>query len=309
MAYIAANLQDYEKTYRDLDSPMLIVQQIPAVPAIAKWVESAQVGAGSLATWTDRTDADYPIGRAWDGLPGLDTRPDSTSSSIWYLCFDIDVNSVEIDCAMIIGHQLGTDAATGVELEIADDADFSTNLFTVTNWSAPSDNTRLVDIDLRTSGATEAERISSLRYARFKFTKGAPWTPKINEVILGRRYQLKHQPQRPHNPERFLRNAARVRTEGGVVHSTLYSQNQFELRAALLAHETTHIDDIVNFHTGCRGPMAYLPNPNTDTQRVYLMTIENDVADFDYTGWSRREGSVDAIEQGPESYFAKVELG
>jgi hypothetical protein len=261
MAWSFADVSADEQTWMASDYPLLAVQTIPVSPTYKKWVESAVVGANNITNWVDRVLTGYPIRRAYDWYTQYPTRFNvATADTTWYLAFDFG-SAITFDCAFLIGHNLKTVAATTVELAISDDNTFRTSLTTIGDFGTPTDDTRLQDLSLahaadggRThdTGADAGPNRYTAQYAWLKIGKGVNFvvSADVGELVLGRRYQTKSNPLNPYDDISLHDERSDARTKGGVVHSTIYHQNRFDLDAEFLAWETARITDFETLPVG-----------------------------------------------------------
>jgi hypothetical protein len=295
MAWTSADVGANELAWLAADKPLFAVQAIPPAPTTVKWVESAQVGAGNIGTWTDRTLAANPTSRAYDWRPDLDTRIDATAAATWYLAMDLGA-LVEFDCAFLIGHNFGTLSLTTVQIQIADDNAFSGNLTTVADFGSPASDNRLHDLVLG------ANKRYSARYVWLKLSKGANFTPQLGEIILGRRYQMKTRPSVGFDPDKRHREAVIQKTESGIKQKTVYYSGEFSLDANFVVHEDDRIDDVQSLYDGAETGYVWIWEPHTSPQSWNLMIADDDL-DMPSIEWTARSVNLTAVEQGPEAFM------
>jgi hypothetical protein len=281
------------------DNPMLLTQAIPVSPGTAQWTTVGTVAAADL------TDSDYPARRAYDGKSHLDTRSDGTAASTWYYVLDLGSTGIEFDAVALMGHNFGTLSLTTVQLQVADSADFATNLRTTADFGAPSDDTRLIDLAIaHTAGA---DRYEDVQYARLKLSKGSNFTPQLGELMLLRRRQLNRRPRYPFDPTALMEEAGITRSKGGVVNKTLHHERRFDLNAVFRAHETTYITDLIAWFRATRGPFVWIYEPSSAPDTWQLMMRLNQMS-FPTQGFAKRELTLAAEEQGPERFYLDVEV-
>jgi len=304
MAWSSAALASYETARLALDKPLIAAQAIPVSPSYAKWVEEAQVAAGNITTWTDRSATANPARRAYDGYPGYITKQSGTNDDIWYYCLDLGALTA-FDCAFLVGHNAGTlGLVNDLVLQVADDNAFSTNLTTVGNFGQPSDDTRVADLTLVDGGTTS--RITA-QYVWLKWDKtGTNITPEIGELILGRRRQLEYKPIRPYDEYALSESSELVDTKGGVIHKSLYARRGRELAGDLWVTDSTYLADLVAFFRACRGPFVWVENPSSAAASWNLMMREGGLS-IPQTDANLRKWAISAMEQGDESYYLDVE--
>lgn len=177
MAYSSVAIAGDELTALNLDRPMLVGSHLMRDEFDPDTTGNVWTKVGST-TSADETLAGYPAYRAWDGhaYTGLYTTPDSNSTE-WFYTLAL-AGTADFDVVCLWGENL--DTATRVKLEIADDADFLTNLLVVVNASPATRLTQVL-----------ASRYSGVQYARLRISSGGGGiAPRLNEVWIGRRRQL-----------------------------------------------------------------------------------------------------------------------
>lgn len=299
MAVSSAALAGYEYTRMADDKPILAPQRIPISPLVARWTE---VGA---TTSTDRTLSTAPSRWVYDGRPGLASTPDATSSSTWYLVFDLAAAGIEFDCCGIMGHNFGTLALTTVQLQVADDAAFSSNLKTLADFGSPSNDDRLASIELYHTGSA-ALRYGGVRYLRIKLSRATPFTPEIGELLIGRRRQLAFKAQRPFDVYALSENSEISETDSGVLHKVTYSRRAYELAAEFWVTTAAHRLDLVEFFRECRGLFMWWENP-ASAPAAWHMMMRGGPFVMPRIGVNRYQNRLSAREQGPEQFYLDVE--
>lgn len=317
MAWSFTDLDSDYQTWLGKDYPILLAQVIPREPLYSKWVEEAQIVAGSIATWTDRSATANPALRAYDRLPGPLTKQSGTNDDVWYYALDLNT-TYSFSWAGIINHNLGTlDLGNDVLLQIADDNDFSTSLTTVGNFGTPTanDDTRLSDISLahdadggraHDTGADAGPNVYTAQYVWLKIDKtGTNITPQIGELILGTRYQMRCNPQNPYDEDRLHDGATSIVT-GSVTHKQYQYQNQFILDALFEAWETARIADFKSWFKQARGSFIWIPKPNSAPDNWYIISKQDDLA-MPAAEFTERSVRITGAEQGPEATFLENE--
>ena len=326
MAWSFTDLLAYEENRFALDKPLIAVQAIaralwlPPISGHSKWIRDADYPT-TVAAATDRAEAEYPSVRAYDGYSGLTTRPDSSpSDDVWYYAIDAGGGqTITFDCAFILYHNFGTvGGLQPIEIEIADDAGFTTSLTTVGTIPAPSvgDDSRLATLDLShgadgsrthdTAADAGPNRYTS-QYVRLKLEKtGFSWQPQIGELILGRRRQLEYVPDRPYDRYMMSEVAETTVSINGLVSKTVYSRRGFELAGDLRVENQFRQNDLIAFFRECTGPFVWIENPNTAPESYQLM-IRDGGFSMPTVEANMRTHRLAAIEQGPESLYLDVE--
>lgn len=173
----------------------------------AQQAEGASVvrwnGTGSFAT-ADDTATGYPGSRAYDRAGRTMTKP-ATARLAQYLLLDLGSTwAGEVDFVALIGHNAGAisgdgNGALSLNVDIADDSTFATNLQTVWSQTVAADtkNQRLVSttgtgpvLGISHTG-TVALRYTAARFWRLKLSRAAgTFVPQVGELWLARRRQL-----------------------------------------------------------------------------------------------------------------------
>jgi len=303
MAYSTANISAADLAYLAADKPILGSQAIPAAPTACIWHNSGST--------TDRTSATYPARRAYDGFGGLVTKPTTASEDkVWYYSMDLAAAGVEFDFVAILGHNFGTlhgGGALTVTLEVDDASNFATCVSIPITTTTGTGNTRIVALVLDHVAAT-AKRYSAVRYARLKITRGATnFTPEIGELVLGRRLQMYHKPDVPYDTYSLHGNKEVSITQGGVVHSSVFSKGRRQLSASWRNDSTTLQAAISAWVTATSyktRPFVWIENPYSAPASWHLMVPDD--ADFNMPLEEQpaiRTFELEATEQGPESHY------
>lgn len=301
MAASSESLSSYETARLALDKPLLATNAIPKHPAEAKWVLHSDIGSGDITTWIDRSAAVAPARRAYDGYPGLITTPGVSGTYIFHYVLDLG-SLVEFDCAFVIGHNAGTIGLDDMDIQVADDGAFTTNVVEVADWN-PSDyanDQRLAVLSL--SGG----RITA-RYVRLRYIKNTgSFVPKLGELILGRRRQLEYRPIRPYDTYALSEESSFKKNPNGVITKTIYSRRGRQLTGDLWVTDDTYLDDIAAFFRQCTGPFVWIENPNSAPSSWHFMMRDGPLS-IPQTDAGLRNYRLVGDEQGPESMYLDVE--
>lgn len=295
MAYNQSSLSSDEIAWKAADYPLIAPNVTPIAPSVARW------NTAGTTTDTDRTLSTNPARRAYDGFVSTDTRTDGTAASTWYYVLDFGSGGeIEIDCAFIIGHNFGTLSLTTVTLEIADDANFSSNLLEIGDFGTPGVDTRLRDVNFNSNN-----RYSNVRYLRLKLSRGSNFTPELHEIILGRRRQFKVRPRNPFDPDRKVDQKQTTRTMGGESQTVIFSRGMMELDARVQLWEDDRISDIKSFYDdlNVRNQFVWVWEPGTASAQFRLMNYDNEGLSLPSADYTEREFAIRGSEQGPEEYF------
>lgn len=264
---------------------------------------------GSFAAGSDETDADYPTTRLYDGFTHLATRPDAQQNT-WYLIMDLKAascNSVAI--------WLRTTSATTLSFQTADDNAFTTNLTTLATWSISSSlpsgeflNTRRASFSLD-DGSNSHSQVSTLRYARWKFT-GTAILPQVTECWVADGI---HARQNPSYPWPVDYEDASV---GDFVSDTLRRKRyvQWARRKRIAVDFPLDVDARISEYSGffstqniAAEGFVWSDAPNDDENRVHLMKLEAPISDILESETNTRTARIVAVEQGP--FYAGEDAG
>lgn len=307
MAISSAALAAWETADLAKDYPILGPNAIPVSPSSCIWSESGNVGA------TDRTLTGYPTKRAWDGYPDLVTTPDTTATATWYLVFDFGAGGINFDFVAVNGHNWNTAAVDDVYLQMDSAGTFNSGPggdpeADITLLSSPADDLRFMELDVHHTGSVPL-RYSSIRYLRLKFTHTGNFTtePTVGSLFLGRRRQMHHMPNIPYDKDNLHKDASQIRTAGGVTDTTVWSERRFDLHAEFTESEDTYKANIKAFARSCRSSFVWIFEPSTAPDSWHQMELTSFDFDFPVAGWTEQTAVIEAIEQGPESYYLDQE--
>ena len=293
--------------------------------ASGSWVDSAPAGG------SNRTSTTYPTSRAWDGVLYADTRPtgaEGTEGSglntryVYYLLAELDESSNAthtIDTVMVrpLNVSAWPDVAT-VEVQIADNSSFSTNLVTLSSFSgAALADRKLLDTNLTTgAGANLWGRFTSVRYARLRISSTVSWgtvRPQIGEWVMGRRRQLGHNPRIPHDERPLLSVVSDFTAQSQATSRYVFARGASNKEVGLMPQTsgTYAIDEIDTIRSwfaesdyGAR-PFLYLePAVTGQTQKAYWMMLEEPALTMPLNGPFHRSTTLAMREQPP---FASAE--
>ena len=267
-------------------------------------------GTSGTISSTQEEDADGPVEYIFDGATHLQTYPDETNTTGWTLA--IRTSPIEFDFIAIMNTNLATHSFGNMTVQISDEPTFAVNdaesgVPATTISSVGEADGRKVDFTLFHTGSA-ARRYSDVEYIRFTWASPSPaQIPKIGEIILGRRYQLKRQPDRPFDNHALSGDIVRSTSASGVITSTERSFGAFSLNGNWPIEDTSDQADIIAFHKATRGgarPFVWCQNPSTAPNSFHYMYLDDPSLAFPQTGPYVRPLSLAATEQGPH-YLAE----
>lgn len=266
-----------------------------------------RTGTATWAAGSDGTATLGPVDFLADGFTDQRSYPNA-SADPWTLLFDFGAAGVDFDSIAILYHNYSSIAGMVVTVDIADSTNFVTNVQTIATWTPGTSTKRLVALELDHGGGTSIFEYTTVRYMRIVQNPTAGAVPRIGEVFVGSRKQLKHNPSIPWD-ERARSSAWEENvTYGGRKNRVVHHRGRRRLAAALKPAEAPYIDDLWDLYKtdtqhGTQ-PFLWIDKPNTDPQGAALMMMD---ADFDYPrgGPNHRDLTLLAEEQGP--HFVDLE--
>ena len=261
---------------------------------------------GTVASATDE-DANRPARRVGDGLPGLQTTTNASGTQ-FSLVLQFAVG-IEFDFIGFLNHNLETLNCTSLTTEVADDAAFTTNLQTIStlNPSLEASDRRIADLELTHLGGS-ALRYSNVEYIRIAITCNSGF-PEIGQVVLGRRYQLKHEPNRPWDPDQNVSSLDRFESRAGVITDTPRFRGRRLIAANLNPDETDKKQDLIDWWADINQgalPFVWIDKPNSLPSDFYFMKVpaQDPTFDFPFVLPFVREFTLRGVEQGP-TFFSQ----
>lgn len=301
MAWSSAELSATELSRFVADKPIIGVNAL-----ISGYVANGGVwskGVTGTISSTQEEDADGPVEHVFDGMTHLQSYPDETNTTGWTLA--IRTTPIEFDFVALINTNFATHSFGTTTVQIADNSAMSTNLQTI--GAIGEADGRRVDFTLFHTGSV-ARRYSNVEYIRLTLASPSPaQIPKIGEIILGRRYQLKRQPDRPFDDHALSGDVVRSTSASGVITSTERSFGAYNLSGNWPIEDTSDQDDIIAWHKAIRGgahPFFWCRQPTTAPHSFRYMYLDEARLDFPQTGPNVRPLSLAATEQGPH-YLAE----
>jgi len=209
MAWSSAALDAAESAAFAADYPILLASHVlrDGIPTAYPWTQTGATGD------TNHAAAFAPTKRAWDGFAhaGLHTYPDNNAAT-WFLCFALTTPQ-EFDTLVLHGSNL--DLADVVQIDIADNAEFTTNMRVIWQATGAATGARAVVTNLK-YGGTELLRYSGVSFLRLEVDRTIAFAPRVRELWLGRRRQLVCLPERPLSDRREETVAAPITSKSGV---------------------------------------------------------------------------------------------
>jgi hypothetical protein len=274
------------------DKPVLVGANAIESAATAKWLIVDDL-AGA-----DKTDTTAPVSRSYDRYLHLQTHPDTTSASTWYLSFDLGSSVIDWDCLLIAGHNFGTSGSVTVSLEVGTGSTFSSVTEVFSTTVATSDK-RIFSLSL-TDTAT-AKRWSGEQYVRLKMVKGSAFTPKIGELWLGLRRHLPYKFDRELDDLRTGSEVVQFSSRSGVQTNYVLGRGRQARAGSTLLDTSADFTKVQNFWSDTNQgtkPFLFCENPGSSPADVQLMNQEPELS-FPQVGPSSRLLQLEMREVSP----------
>lgn len=260
MAYTNTAVPSDESGWAAADKLLMFSGNIVDANTSIRWNET-----GDIAD-TARTNSDYPESNGHDGFLSIETKPSGVASNSWHYIFQLP-STVEYDGLAIFGHNFATIGGTpALNIYIADDGAFTTNLANIYRLDPLAASKRIVTLELDV--ATGEDRISGSHFVRLQISNagGPNFVPQFTELVLFRRRQFKHNPNRPWGKDDTF-NIEDVFV-GGVGNRIVHvdAERLRRLNGTVQPSETALIADIVSLRDDSLGfslPIGVIQRPNT----------------------------------------------
>ena len=335
MAYATGTVSAAEQGALTAGRPLLLavnhIRNIRNGNVSLEWSASGDWSDSGTGGASNRTSAAYPTSRAWDGVIYADTRPAGVEGTegaglntryVYYLLAELDESSNAthtVDTVMVRPLNVSSwPGAATVEVQIADNAAFSSNLVTVSSFtgSALADR-KLLDTNLTTgAGSNLWGRFTSVRYARLRISSTVPWgsvRPQIGEWVMGRRRQLGHNPRIPHDERPLSSVVGDFVAQSQATSRYVFARGASNKEVGLMPQTsgTYAINEIAELRTwfietdyGAR-PFLYLePGVAGQATASYWMMLDQPELTMPLNGPFHRSVTLSMIEQPP---FASAE--
>lgn len=309
MAVVFATLTAAEIALAAADKPILAATPDPDF-LTAGWVVGSTFG--TIVSATDN-DPDRPAIRAWDGLPGLQTQPDSDNTLFTFVMEH--TKGIEFDFVGFLNHNFDTIDMTTLILQIADDTLFAVNfreLMNINPSALLSSDRRFADLSLFHTGS-DPIRYSQVQFMRLRITLGSSGRPLIGQVVFGRRRQLKHEPNRPWDPTDLHSLGDAFESRGGSISVTPRYKGRREITANLnpdtspTAAPSPHQQDLIDWYVQTEHgilPYVWIDKPDATPNDFFFMRRREPSLEYPFVTPFTREFTLDGLEQGP-TFFSQ----
>ena len=321
MAYSSTDISSDElKGYND-DCPMLIGKNLLS----ATTVTSASFAPIDAASGSTSYNLEYtPLKRVYDGLLDVPcvmdqyrafTTPTSSNTDAW---LSMEVTSLAFDTVIITGHNATSERYKNMEVVVSNSSTFDTYEGVTTRFVSSFDyespswrdliktNVRMVDTHLSNtanSATTNPQKYSNVDYLAVRWVSENEWfAPRIGELVIGKRLQLRHHPDIEWNDEDYSSTVADLETaDGNIIRHTL-NKGQAVRKATMVLDSADEIAAVETWWKECnhgKNPFWWIETPKSDP-RAYYMQAVNASLDFPQdTGVSARTLTLDMVEQKP----------
>ena len=302
MAVLFAALTSQEIALAAADKPILA-----STPDPDKLTAGWEVGTvtGTIAGAND-TDADFPALRAWDGLPGLATRPNASNTLFTFVMEH--TTGIEFDAIGFLNHNFDTLGMTALVLQVADDTGFTTNLRTLTTLDPSALLTadrRFADLVLFHTGSTPL-RYSQVQFMRLGMTLGGAGIPSIGQIVFIRRRQLQLEPNRPWDPTDRQSSVDNFESRGGVISTVPRFKGRRQITANLNPSTSPLVgpfqQDLIDWFDDTEQgtlPWVWVDTPDATPDDFFFMRLPQPELEYPFVTPFTREFTLRGIEQGP----------
>ena len=302
MAYTETALSSADIALAVADKPILCGYDPLTIPD-ARWV------SGASPVWTtDASDADFPAARMVDRYTHLPSKGGS-AVTVWGAIFHFPATCA-YDIIAITGHNLGDLTLTTITYEVADDTAFTTNLKTVSTFANPSDNKRMIDMQLDTG---DEKQYTGEHYGRLVITAPGTITPELGEVYFLRRRQLARKPNRPYDTAGpHVTMGESFRSQSGVETFYPHSRGQRLLRANLnpdVTADQTTLRAVFSDSDYGTEPIIWIEEPASAPEEFLICNFSGSERSFHlpFIGPHETETDIALDEQGPEEFYLSRE--
>lgn len=288
MVWSGADVSVADLALAALDKPILAASNA-LDGATFKWTTTVD---GSAVTETGASS------RLTDRLTHLQAYPNASAVDYYLHC--TLASPADFDGILLVNHS----GLSGVYMsaEIADDAAFTVRKETI--WSTGpigSGTKRLCSLNLEDSGATVAQRYSGVSHFQLKFI-GTGFTPKIGELWLFRRRQLKNNPKLPYDPNMYASSVSTSTTRAGVVIKYVKHKGRQDLSINLNPWIDTYKDDLEAFIVDTEyytKSCIWIPKPNAAPTDARIISLTSTAPTWNEVGFTERQITLTGREQGP----------
>lgn len=306
MAYGSAAIGATELALFNADMPAVCGKNYALDASAIEWRQGGSFGGGS-----DETDSDGPTTYLVDSQDYLQSYP--TTAVNTYLLINLGASNLGIvDTVALKNHNLYTEGVTSVTVEF--DQNQNGNFAAVdtaatTNPQTTGSDKRIVELDLHHTGS-DPRRYTDVQYLRIGISGGTP-TPKIGEIFVGRRRQLKTRPEQGFDKSLWASHVKVFESDAGV--DTVYEFHSKRARVAgsFRIHEDAYITDWETFYetdtAGATLPFWWAWEPSSAPTDALWCRFEQAAMVGPSEGYTERLFQLAGIEKGPN--FLRVGVG
>jgi hypothetical protein len=257
--------------------------------SVCIWRQDGDAGAA------DEADSNGPSARIYDDLTHLQSYPGSTQTT-WYITANLGA-TYTIDTVCIVG--LADVSGRTISVEIANSDDFTSNLQAIDSRVMSSEK-RIAFTEMYHTGSNP-RRYTGVQYIRIKIT-GTTTIPKVTEVFIGRRRQLKHASMLPYDNNGLASRTDRFESLSGVIRTIERYRGRRILTANFNPHEDARISDVTDFYETDTDfgtlPFCWWDAPNTSSDDFPVMLLDDPALNMPLVDWTERQWALQATEIG-----------
>lgn len=266
------------------DAPTFVVENVcekavlPSSPA-GRWSADGDATPGTFSA-IDRTDANFPILRAFDRFRHLVTRPSTAVvDNIWYLVLRAEKPTkggatADADTILIDDHNFASiSGGVTCRVETADDDLFTSNLVTIHDFGSITTAGRLLEVD--------GTQFQDLERVRIRCEAAGNFVPEIGEFFYGPRIVLARQPNIPWDEDHLFSDVGRFKSRNGMISTYVRYEGQRLASMTVQPDDSVEIQNLRDaFAFGGYGskPFLFIDNPNTDPVGYFMVRdADNDM--------------------------------
>lgn len=305
MAYGSAEIGATERALFDADVPFVAGKNY-LVDAVNSGGEVRWDTNGDITDGTDQADSDGPTTYLYDNQDYLQSYPNATAAT-WYLNINLHgTNLGIIDTVIIKNHNLYSQGVSSVKVGFDQNQD---GQFTAVDEAADVNpqttgtDKRIVIPELFHTGSV-ARRYTDVQHLRLTIYDGTGTaTPRIGELFVGRRRQLKTPPLNPFDKSAWSSDIRAFVSASGVRSQYSYHTKRAILDATFRVHEASYVSDWESFMEddldGGEQPFWWVWEPSSSPSDALWCDLQNHAMVGPSEGFSERLFSLSAVERGP----------
>lgn len=293
MAWSGADISTADLAFAAADKPIIAGINALRDPQSIKWATTAN-GA-------DITLAANPAVRAYDGLTHLRTKPNTSGTEFW-LSVQLSATVDDFDGVLVVNQSGLSGVSALLEVRISDDAGWTSNQETIASTTVSTD-ARVAFLDLQDSGASVAQRYSTVPYFFLRFTDASTFTPEVGEVWLLRRRQMEHFPRLPFDPNMYNADYIARQSKSGAISTYVNHDARQDLSARFSADSDAEKTEFNSFIADCgygSKPFIWVEKPNSEPEKFRIIQRMPGGIPYPLVGPFERQITIEGQELGPQ---------